>query len=226
MNVFDIIGPVMTGPSSSHTAGAARIGKTAFLLLGKPAVKAHIYLHGSFAKTYKGHGTDKALVGGIMGMEPCDPGIRTSLEEAERRKIQVIIETADLGSVHPNTAKIVLTDEEGHELTVQGASVGGGNIIITHVNNMEVSFTGQNNTLLIFHQDVPGTIANVTSLVAQTNGNICRFSLNRAEKGGAAIMTIELDAAPEEKLIEEILGQSHVDQAILLKRSVSDDSEV
>lgn len=226
MNVFDIIGPVMIGPSSSHTAGAARIGKTASQLLGSPAKKAKIFLHGSFAKTYRGHGTDKALVGGILGMEPWDPGIRTSLETAQAQGIDVTFETIDLDNAHPNTALIILTDADGNELAVQGASVGGGNILITHVNNMEVNFTGQNNTLLIFHQDMPGTIASVTSLVAGCNGNICRFYLTRAAKGGAAIMTIELDTAPEESLMDAICKVPHVNQAILLKRSIKDDSAV
>lgn len=216
----------MIGPSSSHTAGAARIGKTASQLMGTPVKKAKILLHGSFAKTYRGHGTDKALVGGILGMEPWDPGIRTSLEQAKERGLEIEFDTVDLGNAHPNTACILLTGEDGRELSIQGASVGGGNILITHVNNMEVNFTGQNNTLLIFHRDVPGTIANVTSLVAGTNGNICRFSLNRVEKGGAAIMTIELDTAPEDSLIEKIQMQPYVEQAILLKRSFKDETTI
>lgn len=216
----------MIGPSSSHTAGAARIGKTASLLLGIPVKKAQIFLHGSFAKTYRGHGTDKALVGGILGMEPWDPGIRTSLETARERGIEITFESSDLGNAHPNTTLILLTGEDGTELSVQGSSVGGGNILITHVNHMAVSFTGQNNTILIFHRDVPGTIARVTSLVAGTNGNICQFSLSREEKGGAAIMTIELDTVPAESLMEEISQVPHVDHAILLKRSVKDDAEV
>lgn len=226
MNVFDIIGPVMIGPSSSHTAGAVRIGKTASLLLGAPAKKAQIFLHGSFAKTYRGHGTDKALAGGILGMEPWDPGIRTSLELAKDKGLDIEFFTADLGNVHPNTARIILADKNGRELCIQGASVGGGNILITHVNNMEVNFTGQNNTLLIFHQDVPGTIAKVTALVAGSNGNICRFYLSRVEKGGAAIMTIELDTAPDEVLLDEIQKQPYVQQAIFLKRSYKDEAVI
>lgn len=226
MNIFDIIGPVMIGPSSSHTAGAARIGKTASLLLGAPAKKAQIFLHGSFAKTYRGHGTDKALVGGILGMEPWNPGIRSSLEQAEKMGLEIEFQTIDLSDAHPNTARIILTDEEGRELSIEGASVGGGNILITQVNGMEVKFTGQNNTLLIFHQDVPGTIAKVTALVAGTNGNICHFNLTRSEKGGAAIMTIELDTMPEDSLVEAIRQQPYVQQAILLKRSSEDETEI
>lgn len=217
MNVFDIIGPVMIGPSSSHTAGAVRIGKTAALLLGKPVKKADILLHGSFAKTYKGHGTDRALAGGILKMDPWDPDIRTSLETAERLGITVIFRTGTIENAHPNTALITLTAEDGTELSVQGSSVGGGNILITQINGMEVSFTGQNMTLIVLHQDVPGTIAQVTGLVAANQANICNFRLNRKEKGGLAIMTIETDSGFDERLEDQILSLPYVYQVILLK---------
>ena len=110
MNVFDILGPVMIGPSSSHTAGAARIGRITLALLGSPAVKAHILLHGSFAKTYKGHGTDKALIAGIMGMATDDPRIRQAPELAKEQGLAVEIETGDIDGAHPNTARITLED--------------------------------------------------------------------------------------------------------------------
>ena len=163
MNVFDIVGPVMIGPSSSHTAGAARIGLIARALLGAPAVTADIRLHGSFAKTYRGHGTDKALVAGI----------------------------------HPNTALITLTDAQGHTVSVQGASVGGGNILVTRVNGMAVEITGQYTTLIVLHRDAPGTIAAVTEEMSRRGVNICNFRLSRAQKGGTAVMTIEVDGALE-----------------------------
>lgn len=217
MNVFDIIGPVMIGPSSSHTAGAVRIGKTAALLLNSPVVKADILLHGSFAKTYKGHGTDKALVGGILKMDPWDSGIRTSLETAKKIGIDIYIHTGSIENAHPNTALITLTGEHGGELSVQGSSVGGGNIVITRINGMEVYFTGQNTTLIVFHQDVPGTIAKVTGLVAAHQANICNFRLNRQEKGGMAIMTIEMDSTFDESMVSKIQAMPFVYNTILLK---------
>lgn len=219
MNVFDIIGPVMIGPSSSHTAGAARIGKTAALLLDSPAVKADILFHGSFAKTYKGHGTDKAVVGGILGMDPWDSGIRTSLETARETGLSVTIHTGTIDNAHPNTVLITLTDKTGHAISVQGASVGGGNIEITKINGMEVCFTGQHTTLIVTHQDVPGTIADVTGLVAAHQTNICNFRLNRQEKGGTAIMTIEMDSDFEKGLLSKIQALPAVHSAILMKLS-------
>lgn len=217
MNVFDIIGPIMIGPSSSHTAGAARIGKTAAMLLGAPAATADVLFHGSFAKTYRGHGTDKAIVGGILKMDPWDPGIRTSLEKAQELGVPVTIRTGEIENAHPNTALITLTSADGDTISVQGASVGGGNIAITRVNGMEVYFTGQNTTLIVMHQDVPGTIAHVTGLVAANQANICNFRLNRQEKGGLAIMTIEMDSVFDESLVSRIEQLPFVHHTILLK---------
>ena len=215
MNVFDIIGPVMIGPSSSHTAGAVRIGRAAALLLGEPPKKANILLHGSFAKTYKGHGTDKALAGGIMGMEPWDSRIRDSLKLAASSGIQISFSSGTIDGAHPNTARITLTGASGKQVQLEGSSVGGGNILITRVNGMEVSFTGQNPTLIILHQDMPGVIAEVTAFVSEHQGNICNFRLNRLEKGGDAIMSIELDAPFSEELAGRIRSMPHIQNVIL-----------
>nr|WP_066460398.1 L-serine ammonia-lyase, iron-sulfur-dependent subunit beta [Anaerotruncus rubiinfantis] len=193
MKVFDIVGPVMIGPSSSHTAGAVRIGRIAYALLGEKAVRADIRLHGSFAKTYKGHGTDKALVAGIMGMKPDDPRIRKSLELAKEQGLEVSIRPEFFENAHPNTALIILIGESGGQVRVQGASVGGGNILITEVNGMPVEITGQYATLIVLHRDAPGTIAQVTELIASLGVNICNFRLSREQKGGTAVMTIEVD---------------------------------
>ena len=179
LKVFDIVGPVMIGPSSSHTAGAARIGRIAYALLGEKAVQADIRLHGSFAKTYKGHGTDKALVAGIMGMKPDDPRIRKSLELAKEQGLEVSIRPEFFENAHPNTALIILIGENGGQVRVQGASVGGGNILITEVNGMPVEITGQYATLIVLHRDAPGTIAQVTELIASLGVNICNFRLSR-----------------------------------------------
>jgi L-serine dehydratase len=217
MNVFDIVGPVMIGPSSSHTAGAARIGKTAAMLLGAPVVKADILFHGSFAKTYRGHGTDKAIIGGILKMDPWDSGIRTSIQTAEEQGISIVFRTGTIENAHPNTALVTLTSKIGNTIAVQGASIGGGNIVITKVNDMEVYFTGQKTTLIVMHQDVPGIIAHVTNLVAAGNANICNFRLNRQEKGGLAIMTLEMDSDFNDALVTEIKAIPFVYNTILLK---------
>ena len=193
MNVFDILGPVMIGPSSSHTAGAARIGRITLALLGAPAVKAHILLHGSFAKTYKGHGTDKALIAGIMGMATDDPRIRQAPELAKEQGLAGEIETGDIDGAHPNTARITLEDAGGRSVCLLGSSVGGGNILVTEINGMEVAVTGQQTTLIVLHRDAPGTIASVTEVMAEAGANICNFRLSRQKRGGEAVMTIEVD---------------------------------
>ena len=151
MNIFDIVGPVMIGPSSSHTAGAARIGKISRMLFRDTIQSAEIKLFGSFAKTYKGHGTDRALVGGILGMEPDDERIRDSLMIAKDQNIQVTIEKSNLTPKHPNTVEIKLKGDAGKEVVILGSSVGGGNIHITQINGLDVSITGQHDTLIVVH---------------------------------------------------------------------------
>lgn len=193
LNVFDIVGPVMIGPSSSHTAGAARIGLVARRLLGAEPMAAEILLHGSFAKTYRGHGTDKALAAGILGIQPDDMRLRDSLTLAKSAGLAVTFGEIDLEDAHPNTALVTLTDRLGRTVSVQGASVGGGNILITRVNGMAVEITGQYPTLIVLHRDAPGTIAAVTEEMSLRGVNICNFRLAREEKGGAAVMTIEMD---------------------------------
>ena len=193
MNVFDIIGPIMIGPSSSHTAGAVRIGLMSRMLLGTPPVKAHIRLHGSFARTYKGHGTDRALAARIMGMQPDDERIRNSLTIAQQSGLTVAFEPAVIPGAHPNTAEITLADSNGKTVCIQGASVGGGTIVITRINGLEVAITGESPTVIVVHNDKPGMIAAVTALMAQYNLNVYAFNLARDEKGGTAIMSLQVD---------------------------------
>ena len=200
MDVFDIIGPVMIGPSSSHTAGAARIGRIARALLGERPVQAQIGLHGSFAKTYKGHGTDRALAGGILGMEPDDERIRDSLDIAREQGLEISFSPVHLDGAHPTTARVALTGESGRKVTLLGASVGGGSIHITQVNGMAVDVSGEHATLIVLHKDAPGTIAAVTEELSTRGVNICNFRLARAHKGGNAVMTIEVDGTVDADL--------------------------
>lgn len=217
MNVFDILGPVMIGPSSSHTAGAARIGRITRKLLGTEPVRAEILLHGSFAKTYKGHGTDKALIAGILGMETNDSRIRHAPEIAAEQGLTVTITTGEIEEAHPNTAHITLTDAQGQQVSLLGSSIGGGNILVTEVNGMAVHITGQKMTLIVLHQDVPGTIAAVTEVAASAGANICNFRLSRQKKGGLAVMTIELDGNAEQELNERIQKLPNIHTSILLQ---------
>ncbi|QEY35249.1 L-serine ammonia-lyase, iron-sulfur-dependent, subunit beta [Caproiciproducens galactitolivorans] len=217
MNVFDIVGPVMIGPSSSHTAGAVRIGRIAGALLEGEPVRAHILLHGSFAKTYRGHGTDKALVAGIMGMAPSDIRIRQSLEIAKERGLDVVFGKTELEGAHPNTVVITLKDAKGRTVKVQGASVGGGNILISEINGMKVEVTGQQDTLLVLHRDVPGVIAHVTNYIAAQGVNIGNFKLTRSRRGETAMMTIEMDGEFSRESNEGIEKLPNVIRSIILR---------
>lgn len=217
MNVFDIVGPVMIGPSSSHTAGAVRIGYVAGHLLGRPAVKAEIRLHGSFAKTYRGHGTDKALIAGILGMLPDDERIRTSPVLAVEAGLEVTIIPDSIKDAHPNTARIILTAADGEQIIVQGSSIGGGNIIINQINGLEVEFSGQNDTLIVLHRDTAGVIAEVSQYLGELGINISNFRLSRSQKGGIAIMTIEVDGKVEPFMNEHISGMPNILRSIALR---------
>ena len=221
MNVFDIIGPVMIGPSSSHTAGAVRIGRVANKLIdNRKLVRVEITLSGSFAQTYKGHGTDRALLAGIMGYHSYSPEIRDALEIAKQRGIGYEFIRQNIKGAHPNTALIRYHTEDGEEGTVQGASVGGGNILVNQINGMDVHFNGDNNTLIVMHHDRPGVIAAVTRVMhwQYADLNISSFYLSRESRGGNSIMTIEVDNQPPEEIVDRIREIEHVTNAILVRR--------
>lgn len=217
LQVFDIIGPIMIGPSSSHTAGAVRIGKYARSVLGKKPVKAVIRFSGSFAKTYKGHGTDKAVIAGILGMDTDDARIRNSMQIATEEGLDFTFIEEDIDGAHPNTAEITLTDESGRTALIQGASIGGGNIVIHKINDTEVSISGKSDTLVIPHDDIPGMIAVVTNILAEKGVNVHGFSLGRDRKGGTAVMTIEIDGHFDESINEAILECPNIHASTILK---------
>lgn len=217
MNVFDIIGPVMIGPSSSHTAGAVRLGYVARKILEEEPVKAVIRLSGSFAQTYRGHGTDKALIAGILGFPPDDVRIRDSLDHAEKLGLDYEFICENIPGTHPNTARITLTGAENGSVTVQGASVGGGNILVDELNGMPVHVTGQSNTLVVFHKDKPGAIAAVTNFVAYSGVNIGSFRLSRPQKGGTAVMTIEVDGDIPDSLAENLRILPNITHVVLIR---------
>lgn len=218
MDLFDLIGPVMIGPSSSHTAGAARIGLTARMLLGEEAVRAEIGLHGSFAKTYRGHGTDRALVGGLLGMAVDDPRLRDSLSLARERGLTVLFAPVSIRGAHPNTVRMTITGVTDRMLTLEAASVGGGNIEIRRLDGLNVDFTGKENTLIIHHTDAPGVIAAVTGVLAQVRLNIATMQVYRRRAGADAMMVLELDGAPEEALLDKLRGLPEIQSATFLKR--------
>ena len=156
INIFDMMGPVMVGPSSSHTAGAARIGNMGRTLLGEEVARADIGLHGSFAETGFGHGTDRALLAGLLGMKPDDLRIPNAYEEANRAGMAYSFRTVELRDAHPNTALLELTGKSGKQLTLQASSIGGGAIVVNKIDGIDVNFTGDFNTLIVRNQDLSG----------------------------------------------------------------------
>lgn len=193
LDIFDILGPVMVGPSSSHTAGAVRIGKMAKTLLGDDVKRAEIGLHGSFAETGRGHGTDRALVAGLLGLQPDDMNIPRSFDLAAERGMEFTIRTVHLREAHPNTAVLEVWNEAGRSLKMQASSIGGGRIRVDKLGEIDVGFTGAFNTLVIRHQDIFGEVANVTRELSKGKINIANMSLCRDRRGGDALMVIETD---------------------------------
>ena len=201
--VFDIVGPVMIGPSSSHTAGAVRLGLIAGKILGEPAVRAEINLHGSFAHTYRGHGTDKALLAGIMGFLPDDERIRDALLIARQRGLDYSFQTVKLDGAHPNTAVIYLIGITGRVTRVRGASVGGGNILITNIDGYGVELTGEYPALITIHRDRPGVITQVTNILSKYELNVAFMRVSRQSRGETAMMILEMDDVLSEDILEE-----------------------
>lgn len=208
--VFDILGPVMIGPSSSHTAGAARLAKVAGNIAGSNIKKVEFLLHGSFGQTYKGHGTDKALIAGILNMDPWDENLKRSFEIAEEKGIEVVFTVADMGDVHPNTVKFIITKEDGRITEVSGSSIGGGNIFVYDIDGQSVEFTGERPTLLTQHKDMPGVISKISSLFYDQNMNIGTMKVYRSGKGKAT-MALETDSMIPDEIINKIKEMEEVE---------------
>jgi L-serine dehydratase len=204
VSLLDIIGPVMVGPSSSHTAGACRLGLLARNLVGGTPDKARIELHGSFARTGEGHGTDKAIAGGMMGFRPDDERLRDALEIAEREGLSYVFEKTTLADdAHPNTARI--TVERGDRRAVMtGSSLGAGRILVTEINDYAVEVTGSYHTIVLIAEDVKGSVAAIATILAEHGINIANLRLTRRERGGDAFMVIEVDDMPGEAVRDEI----------------------
>ena len=195
MNLFDILGPVMVGPSSSHTAGAVRIGFLARKLLEEEPKTAHIILHGSFATTGSGHGTDKALIAGLLGMKPDDIRIPNSFEIAQKKGIVFSFETKTVKDAHPNTAILSLIGKTGKKVEMQASSIGGGRIMLNKLDGIDVNFSAERPTLVVHNIDMPGHVAKVASMLYELKVNIATMQLYRSKRGGDAVMVMELDQA-------------------------------
>ena len=202
INIFDMMGPVMVGPSSSHTAGAARIGNMGRTLLGEEVARADIGLYGSFAETGYGHGTDRALLAGLLGMKPDDLRIPNAYEEANRAGMAYSFRTVELRDAHPNTALLELTGKSGKKLTLQASSIGGGAIVVNKIDGIDVNFTGDFNTLIVRNQDESGSVAAITSILSQVHINVANMTVNRPRRGGDALMVIETDQHIKPRQVE------------------------
>jgi len=218
MSVFDVIGPNMIGPSSSHTAGALRIALLASKLAKAKITRVHFVLYGSFAKTYKGHGTDRALLGGILGFNTEDSRIKESFLYADQAGLQYSFELNEIEKdVHPNTVDITITAEDGSTFCVRGVSTGGGNCKIVKIDQIEVAFTGEYVTLLIRQRDIFGVVAYITSCLSEYRVNIAFMRLYRENKGEAAYTIIETDNDISAELLRKIEQCKDITSAMVIK---------
>jgi L-serine dehydratase len=219
MSIFEIMGPAMIGPSSSHTAGAARIGRMARLLFADKIDQAVVKLHGSFADTAVGHGTDRAIIGGLLGFLPDDQRLRSSFELAEKQGMEFSLEEVKLREVHPNTAKIELYNKEKDKrLEIVGSSIGGGRIKITEINGSPVELTGRMPTLWILHHDRPGEVGIITSILGSYKINIAFMQVYRNRKGDIGSCIIEMDHKPNQFVIKHLENNEDIIQVRYLPR--------
>lgn len=202
-DVFSIIGPAMVGPSSSHTAGAVRLGRVARHLFGDLPAAVEIVFYGSFAETYEGHGTDVAIIGGLLDYETDDPRIPTSMIMARQLGIDYVFKQGKAQSWHPNTAKMTLSLND-RLMSVTGSSIGGGSIEIFNIDGFDVKFSGMYPTLVLTHKDRPGMIADVANVLRREAINIGHMDVDRKERSGDAMTVFEVDSAIHEELMQEI----------------------
>ncbi len=209
-SIFDILGPVMVGPSSSHTAGAARIGMVARQLFGRQPEKAAVYLHGSFAATGKGHGTDRALIAGLLGMKPDDMRIPDSFEIAAEEGMTFTIAPKEIREAHPNTAQVIMEAEGAAPMKIQAYSVGGGRIRVCEIDGIDVNFSGESNTLIIRNIDEPGRIKEVAVALSNAAINIATMQVFRDKRGGHAIMVVETDQIVPQEAMDDLANKDGI----------------
>lgn len=218
LSIFDVIGPNMIGPSSSHTAGAVSIALMARKMFPEAIQKVTFTLYGSFAKTYRGHGTDRALLGGILGFATDDERIRDAFEWAEKMNVayEYIIDEKTI-TEHPNTADIDIIGTTGHTLSIRGESIGGGKMKIVRINNIDVEFTGEYSTLIIEQKDTPGVVAHITQALSEQNVNIAFMRLFREDKGATAFTVVESDESIPEAVLDKIKTNPNVSDLMLVQ---------
>lgn len=216
MNILDIIGPVMVGPSSSHTAGAARIGQITGKLLGERVKTAEILLHGSFLATGKGHGTDRALVAGLLGLSVDDARIPDSFALAKERGLEFTFGSVSLQNAHPNSVKLKVTGVSGRKLEVIAASVGGGRIRIHEIDGLRADFSAETPTLVVYNKDRPGVVVSVSLKLGLAGVNIGTMQVYRDERGGHAVMVIEVDQEVPAECIADLEYESGIEKVTYL----------
>jgi L-serine dehydratase len=217
VSILDVMGPVMVGPSSSHTAGTARLGRVAREILDEDPVEVHFYLHPPLAATYRGHGSDFALVGGSIGLNVDDPRIPEAIRIAEQMGVDVTFSEEDLGDVHPNTVRVEIHGKS-REAEISGSSIGGGVIEVFKINGFQTRFKGDSPTLLLFYRDRPGMISEVTNIIAEEGINIASLSCSRKQRGKDAFMQIDVDSPLSEAALERIRRTEDVEEARYLDR--------
>ena len=218
ISVFDVMGPNMIGPSSSHTAGAARIGFLAQKMLNGPLRRVDFTLYGSFSRTYKGHGTDRALLGGIMGFGTDDMRIRNSFKIAREKGLEFhFIPNETESDVHPNTVDIHMVNSRGQEMTVRGESLGGGKVRIAEINHVQVDFSGEYSAVIVIHQDKPGVAAYITKCLSDRNVNIAFMRLFRESKGEIAYTIVESDGRLPEDIDETIRLNKNIHDVMIVQ---------
>lgn len=205
-SIFDVVGPVMVGPSSSHTAGAVRLGALARAIAGAPLRSAEVTLHGSFASTGRGHGTDLAIIAGLLGFAPHDTRIPDARTHAGTAGMQVVFAEADLGDVHPNTAEMRLVTIAGDTVLVRGSSLGAGDVEITLIDDFPVRLTGELPALGVIHHDQPGVVAAVSARLAAEGINIASMQVFRERRGARALMVIETDTVADDAVARQLIG--------------------
>lgn len=217
ISVFDVIGPIMIGPSSSHTAGALRISQVAYKIFKDEIKEAKFTLYGSFSQTYKGHGTDRALIGGILGFDTENEKIKNSFELANEKGISVKFEIGEMDpDMHPNTVEIDLKGEQ-KTLSIMGESIGGGAIIIKKINGIDVKFTGEYTTVIVQQTDKPGVAAHITKVLTEQGINIAFMSIFRESMGEKAFTVLELDEKIKPDLLDELKNNPNINDVFLVE---------
>src|SRR5215213_5229493 len=217
VSILDVMGPVMVGPSSSHTAGTARLGRVAREILDREPARVHFFLHPPLAATYRGHGSDFALVGGAIGLNVDDPRIPEAIRIAEQMDVEIEFSEEDLGEVHPNTVRIEI-EGGGRQVEIVGSSIGGGVIEVFQINGFQTRFKGDSPTLLLFYRDRPGMIAEVAKAIAEEGINIASLYCSRKQRGKDAFMQVDVDSPLSQQALQRICSLDDVTDARYLDR--------